>query len=250
MNRFGEADDPRRRLLIQALAAGMFYVGPPGARVLAADLFGRKPAKLPAGQSIYRLSGTAQVNGAPATLQTRIGASDTVETGKNSEIVFAVGENAFILRGDSRMVLETADKDKEKEKSSLLVSALRLLTGALLSVHARPARVSTPTATIGIRGTGMYLETDPEKTYFCNCYGSTQVTAANDPESKMGIKSKHHDQPIYILAKAEPGESIQKAPFINHTDQELTLIEALLGRAPPFVFPRDDYKSPRRGYEY
>ena len=38
------------------------------------------------------------------------------------------------------------------------------------------------------------------------------------------------------------------APFIDHTDQELMLIEALVGRSPPFVFPRSDYLRPRRPY--
>ena len=244
MKRFGEADDPRRRLLIQALAAGLFSTGLPGGRTLAADLLGSTPSKLPAGQSIYRLSGKAQVNGVVATTQTRIGASDTVETAKNSEIVFAVGESAFILRGESRLVMETT------EKSSLLVSALRLLTGALLSVHASRMNISTVTATIGIRGTGVYVEADPEQTYYCTCYGISQVTAINDPTSKTNVVAKHHDRPIYILAKGKPGEGIRNAPFINHTDQELTLIEALVGRTTPFVFPRDDYKSPRRDYDY
>ena len=36
--------------------------------------------------------------------------------------------------------------------------------------------------------------------------------------------------------------------FINHTDQELMLIETLVGRTPPFVFPMDIYNAPRRDY--
>jgi len=60
--------------------------------------------------------------------------------------------------------------------------------------------------------------------------------------------SQHHDKPLYILANATPGESIRRAPFINHTDQELMLIESLVGRTPPFVFPIDSYTAPRRDY--
>ena len=244
MNRFGEADDPRRRLLIQALAAGLFSTGWPGGRAMALEIFGRPPTKLPPGQSIYRISGTATVNGNPATLKTAVGPNDTVETAKDGEIVFAVGDNAFILRGGSRVALQAAQKD------SALVSAMRLLTGALLSVFApgRPNRITTQTATIGIRGTGLYLESDPEQTYFCTCYGVAEVTANNDPESKDTVVSQHHDKPLYILAAAKPGESIRKAGFINHTDQELMLIETLVGRTPPFVFPAGTYKAPRRDY--
>lgn len=243
--RFRNADDPRRRLLIQALALGVFSLtGLPAGRALAADIFGRRPSKLPAGQSVYRLSGTVTVNGKPATSQTVIGATDTVETGKGSEIVFAVGESAFILRDSSRVALESA------EKGSLLVNGLRLLTGKLLSVFpgGRPVRVGTLTSTIGIRGTGFYLETDPEQDYFCTCYGVTDVAAGKDPQSRMTVVAKQHDQPVYILAKAPAGQSIRPAPFINHTDQELQLIEALVGRVPPFIYPMEEYRGPRRAY--
>jgi hypothetical protein len=241
--RFRNADDPRRRLLIQALALGLFSIVP-GGRALAADIFGRRPSKLPAGQSVYRISGTASVNGRPATLQTRIGAADTVETGKGSEIVFAVGESAFILRESSRVALES------KQKETALITGLRLLTGKLLSVfpRGRPLQAATLTSTIGIRGTGFYMETDPEQTYFCTCYGVTDVTANNDPQSTTTVAAVQHDRPLYILAKAPPGESIRPAPFINHTDQELQLIEALVGRVPPFVYPKEDYRAPRRDY--
>ena len=53
---------------------------------------------------------------------------------------------------------------------------------------------------------------------------------------------------MYIVADGGPGKNIRNAPFINHTDQELTLIEALVGRTPPFLFPNDVYNAPRRDY--
>jgi hypothetical protein len=244
MKRFGESEDPRRRLLLQALAAGLFSAGVPGSQAQA-QIFGRPPEKLPPGQSIYRLTGDATVNGSAATMQTSIGPNDTVETGRGSEIVFAVGENAFILRDRSRVTLEA------EQQRSFLLFGMRLLTGALLSVfptRGQRTRITTATATIGIRGTGFYLESDPEQTYFCTCYGVAEVEANKDPESKDTVVSKKHDRPLYIVADAKPGESIRDAPFINHTDQELMLIETLVGRVPPYVFPRDSYRAPRRQY--
>jgi hypothetical protein len=101
---------------------------------------------------------------------------------------------------------------------------------------------------MGIRGTGWYAESDPDQTYFCTCYGTTDVSASNDPDSRETVVSRHHDKPLYILADAERGKSIRDAPFKNHTDQELMLIEALVGRTPPFTFPKDDYSGPRRDY--
>lgn len=245
-----EADDPRRRLLIQALAAGLFSAGLPATNALAASIFGHRPGKLPAGQSIYRISGQAMVNGKQATPETRINPGDTVQTAQDSEIIFAVNSHAMILRGGSHLVIETTQKKvAEKTALSLLITGLRLLTGKLLTVSRNtPMRVTTATATIGIRGTGFYAESDPEQTYFCTCYGTTDVSANSDPESKETVVSKHHDRPLYILKDAERGKSIRSAPFINHTDQELALIEALVGRTTPFVFANDAYSAPRRDY--
>jgi hypothetical protein len=243
MNRYDEADDPRRRLLIQALAGGLFTTRWPAGRALAADIFGNTPSKLPVGQSIYRIAGKVLVNGNAAAIGTRIGASDTVETPPDGEIVFVVGGNAMILRGGSRVEL------RAEQKESVIISGLRLLTGKLLSVSRnRSMSVATTVATIGIRGTGFYLESDPQRTYFCTCYGASDVAANDDRESRQSMVSKHHDQPLYIVAGAQPGQSIRKAPFINHTDQELMLIETLVGRAPPFVFPGNNYNAPRRDY--
>lgn len=244
MKRFDKADDPRRRLLIQALAAGLFSATLPGAH---AQVFGSRPARLPAGQSIYRISGQVTVNQNPATLETRINPGDTVQTGKGSEIVFVINDHSTIMRGDSQLVIES--QPEPAPSTSLLVSGLRLLTGKLLSVsRGRQFQVTTNTATIGIRGTGFYAETDPDETYFCLCYGSAEVAALNDPSSTETIVTKQHDRPLYIAGSADPGRSIRNAPFVNHTDQELALIETLVGRTPPFVFPKDIYQAPRREY--
>lgn len=239
-----EADDPRRRLLIQALSAGLFALGAPGANAQVANIFGSKPARLPAGQSIYRISGRAMVNDREATLQTKVNPGDTVKTTKDSEVVFVVNSQAMIVRGGSNVVIEA-----EEKSGSLIASGLRLLTGALLSVSRnQPMRVRTPTATVGIRGTGFYIEAEPEQTYFCTCYGVTEVESNKDAESKETIMAAHHDRPVYVVNDGGAGKNIRNAPFINHTDLELTLIEALVGRTPPFVFGNDAYTAPRRTY--
>lgn len=245
MTRQEEVDDPRRRLLVQALAAGWF--GGLATVPARADIFGSAPAKLPPGQSIYRLSGAVRVNGAAATMKTVIGPKDTVETDRNAEIVFAVGASAFLLRSGGKMVLQG-----EKQADSVVTTGLRLLTGKLLSVFGKaPAglRLHTITATVGIRGTGVYLESEPDLTYFCTCYGTTDVTSIADPTSKESVTATHHDKPLYITGDTrQKGRNVRAAPFKNHTDQELMLIETLVGRTPPFVFPGQEYDAPRRDY--
>jgi hypothetical protein len=243
MNRFDDADDPRRRVLVQALGLGLLGGALPPGFAHAASVFGDRPSKLPPGQSIYRMSGNVRVNEQAASLQTRIKPGDTVQTGRDSELVFVVGNQALMMRSESQLKLDDAE-------SSTLINGLRLLTGKLLSVFGRgnPVRINTVTATIGIRGTGVYLEADPEQTYFCTCYGITEVESSNDPSSRDTITATHHDRPVYILKDGDSGRKIRRAPFINHTDQELMLIETLVGRTPPFVFPGDQYSGPRREY--
>lgn len=236
-----DEDDPRRRLLLQALAAGFFATGLPIASTIAGP-FGSIPGKLPPERSIYRLSGRVLVNGKPADAATRIGPRDTIETAAGAEIVFAVGPDAYILRGGSKLVLATQPGQSE------VANLLRVLAGKVLAVFGRGVHnIETPTATLGIRGTGVYIEGDPEQTYLCICYGSAALAARNNRDSHETIVSKHHDA-RYILNQAATGQYIRPAPFINHTDVELMLIEALVGRTPPFAFPRDDYAAPRRGY--
>lgn len=248
MNQFDKFEDPRRRTLIQALTAGLFSAGLPLANfsnALAQSAFGDRPTRLPSNKSIYRLVGSASVNGTPANMDTIIRVGDTVETGKDSELVFVVGSNSMILRSDCKLVIE-GDK---KESDSWLITGCRLLAGKLLSASRNTNMVlTTTTATVGIRGTGWYAESDPEQTYFCTCYGRVDVAATHDPQARETVTSKYHDRPLYILGKSAGAKAIRNAPFINHTDQELMLIEALVGRTPPFVFSKDSYSGPRRGY--
>ena len=245
MKRTDDIDDPRRLVLIRALTAGLLGLGLTSAQAITFGIFGSRPRKLPEGQSIYGLSGNVTVNDQQATLATRIKAGDTVQTAQNSEIVFVVNSHSMILRSDSKLQLERAENSPE----SLIIGGLRMLSGKLLSVSRNSAmRVTSSTATIGIRGTGFYIESDPERTYFCTCYGTTDVQATNDPQSKETISASHHDRPLYIVADGGSGNNIRSAPFVNHTDQELALIETLVGRRTPFVFSNDVYTGPRRTY--
>ncbi len=242
MGRSDQSDDPRRRILIQALTLGLFSGAP---SLASAQLLGNTPGKLPADRSIYRITGDVSVNDKPATLETRVYANDTVRTGRNSEAVVVVGGNSMLVRADSHLTFTAKDESHE----SFLIGALRLLQGAVLSVSRNSGmQVRTPAATIGIRGTGFYLESDPERSYFCTCYGLTEATANIDPNSTTTVQATHHDRPLYLLTNAPEGKAVRDAPFINHTDQELALIEALVGRTPPWIFPGTLYNAPRREY--
>jgi hypothetical protein len=215
----------RRNFLLRLLAAGAF--------VSTANLRAAESSKAPA-RSIHLLEGTVHVNGIKATKDTLITANDTIKTAKNGRIVFTVQHDAFILRNNSELTLSSND---------LLVDSLRLLTGKMLAVFGKSKhQISTTTAVLGIRGTGVYVEASPELTYFCTCYGETEIKGINDVDFVETVNSKHHDAPKYITQKGE----IKPAPFINHTDEELMLIESLVGRTTPFAAFDDDYSGPSK----
>lgn len=233
--RSNDAEDPRRAFLLKALAAGLLAVG--GIPGVHGQFFGRKPQKLPAGQSVYEATGAVTVNGQAATGATRIGASDRIETGKGAQLIFVVGFDAYLLRENSRLELAGAGG---------IVNTMRLATGALLSVFGAGAKqVVTSTAATGIRGTGLYVESEPDRSYVCTCYGEVLISTLDDANVSERIVSKHHDAPRYVL-KAGSAKRIQPAPFINHSDVELALIEALVGRTPPFSLFDEDYGGARR----
>jgi hypothetical protein len=235
--RFDGTEDPRRAFLVRALSLGLFAGGGLLPADGAAQLFGRRPRKLPAGQSVYDVSGPVMVNGKLIRRDASISATDTIETGKGAQAIFVVGTDAFILRENSVLALGG---------SGVLVESLRLATGALLSVFGRGQKqVYGPTSTIGIRGTGLYVESEPGLTYVCTCYGEVNIAASDDPSISETIVSKHHDAPRYVYA---PGAArrIVPAPFKNHDDVELMLIETLVGRVPPFSLFDEGYGSPRR----
>jgi len=159
-----------------------------------------------------------------------ISANHTVSTGKDGRIIFVVGKDAFLLRQNSTLSMTGRNT---------LVHTLRLTTGALLMVFGKTEhRLEVPSGTIGIRGTGLYAEAQPEQSYVCTCYGITEISAAGTSQRET-IESTHHDAPRYLLSDGK--DRIRPAPVKDHTDEELMLIETLVGRVPPFALYDEAY---------
>jgi hypothetical protein len=178
--------------------------------------------------------GAVLINGRPARAGAVVVPGDRVATERGGSAVFVLGRDAFLIREGS---------DLRTAGSSVLAGALRLATGKLLSVFGRGAHnIVTPTATIGIRGTGIYIEAETERTYVCTCYGRVDLQARNLPAARETVQTTHHDAPRYVYAHgAMPIRMIAPAPVINHTDAELVMLEALLGRKPPFAGSGGEY---------
>lgn len=178
---------------------------------------------------VARARGDARINGKPARQGMEVKPGDVITTGRDGELVFVVGRDAFLARANSRIELSG-------EAARLIVQGLRVVTGALLSVFepGREKRIQTMTATIGIRGTGVYVEIDGLRTYVCTCYGEAELVPVDDPKEAEIVSTVYHDQPRYVYPKGMPS-MIEHAPVINHTDAELIMLEGLVGRAVPFT---------------
>ena len=200
----------RRRSLLQAAATW-----------LAAG--GWVAAQAQPGRPIVELRGEVLRNGQPLAAADRIDAGDRIETGPGATAVFTVGHSAFLLRQNSRMAL---DGD-----TPTAVKVLRLLTGAVASVWGpgTDRQVILPTATAGIRGTGVYAEVFPEQDhrgYFCNCYGTVDLVAGNESVVSQSV----YHQSFWAEAAPRNGRLLTPAGAINHTDEELEFLARLIGQ--------------------
>jgi hypothetical protein len=209
-----------RREVLRLLAAGA--LGPAG-------LSGVMSGALAAGsvdgkQGVARVDGPVTVNGKAAKAGTPVQAGDRVVTGKGAQVVIVVGKDAFLLRDQTSVSLKGAGE---------ALTGVVISSGKVLSVFGKkPLEIEAGAAAIGIRGTGAYIEVEPKRTYFCLCYGEAVITGRNMPPKT--VKTEHHESPLYLMEdgsalRAEPG------PFLNHKDEELVMLEALVGREPPFL---------------
>ena len=208
----------RRRWLLRMMASGA--LGAAG----VSGLVSRALAKGDVPPGVNRLEGSAQVNGRDAKVGTPVNLGDRIITGRASQAVIVIGSDAFLLR--SQTTLEVKGRDG-------VLSDMLITTGKVLSVFSKkPVAIKAATASIGIRGTGAYIEVEPKSVYFCLCYGEALVEGPQ-MSSKL-VNTTHHEQPLLLLEdggimRAEPG------PFQNHSDAELIMLESLVGREPPFM---------------
>ncbi len=223
-------DQERRRVLHWLLAGGAMGLAPFPALLKSALAMGRYGFY----QGIRVVKGDVKVNNLPARVGTPVNYGDVVTTGPDGQAIFILGKAVFMVRANTRIDLPAKPEETLKKKAGGVV---RLTRGKVLAVLGKSRlRFVTPTAVIGIRGTGLYLEADPEKTYACLCYGKASLQSAITGGVLEDITTRHHDSPRYIYkSPAANGRLITPAPVINHTDAELTLIESMAGRKPPFA---------------
>ena len=217
----------KRRDWLRAIAA----YGAAGASGLISEALAK--GDVPPG--VARLEGSVTVNGRDAKVGTPVVLGDRVATARSSQAVIVVGSDAFLMRSQT-----TIEVQGSGTLSNMLVAA-----GQVLSVFAKkPVAIKAASASIGIRGTGAYIEVNPDNSvYFCLCYGEALIEGPGMASARE-VKTTHHESPLMLredggIMKVEPG------PFQNHSDAELILLESLVGREPPFM---KDGKYPANKY--
>lgn len=217
----------KRRRVIQILAA-TGLLGPAAISGLIHNALAM--GKVPIAPGLHKATGVVTVNTRAAQLGQLIGPGDSIETGPNSQALYIIGEDAFLQRENSTILF---GQDSSK-------NFMRVMTGKILSVFGKGSRtISVSTATLGIRGTGCYIEDEGSgaqaRTYFCLCYGTVELSPTAAPQEHEIYSTNHHEKPVYIHNNPGMRTMVVPAGVINHTDAELTLLEALVGRWPPFI---------------
>lgn len=175
---------------------------------------------------IHELEGDVYINKNAALLSSSLHSGDQVSVAYGGKLIFSMGDDTYLLQEGSSLELVS--------NNNLAISGLRLLTGGLLSVFGRretSTKIYTRTAVIGIRGTGVYLNSQPEKLYFCTCYGKTDLHLGHHHTEH--IESIHHSA-FNITGNNEKNMSMSATQVIGHTDDELRLLEHYSGRKPLF----------------
>ncbi len=180
---------------------------------------------------VQELAGNVTLNDFPLERNSALQAGQTIRTGADGRVWFSIASDAYFLRPNSTLRLDAS------KPSEPFIDFLRLVTGALGATFARGMHrtLIAPTATIGIRGTGVYLEASADVAYFCTCFGSTEILTApsgNMMES-VAVTTENH-QARMIHREAMSGMRIVRAGFERHTNDEIARLENLVGRPNPF----------------
>lgn len=175
---------------------------------------------------IHEIEGDVFINQAKINSATTIKNGDQIVVSKEGKLVFSMGGDAFLVRGGTTLQVYS-------DHDSLLVTALRLVTGAMLGVFDKrktTTRIYTKAATIGVRGTAVYAAVTKDKLYTCTCYGHTDLIVGLERED---IVSKHHNAHV-VTTDGNNNAQMKAFEVIDHNDDELRMLEALVGRKPSF----------------
>lgn len=167
------------------------------------------------------IEGRVMINGKVVQNDKKVNLGDFIQTGENSTIKFNVGKDAFMVKANSKISIK-------EEKSG--VKTLNVVTGGVVGVFKKGSKynLKTHNMTAGVRGTGIYLESDNNSTYFCTCYGKTDVNSHSHDHKEL--HSVYHK----MVVVDSNGTIRDTKEMRNHSDDELRVLEKKMNRKPRF----------------
>jgi len=165
--------------------------------------------------------GDVTINGKKAKSDKKVNLGDFIETGSSSNVKFNVGKDAFMVKSNSKISIKG-------EQNGL--KTLNVLTGGVVGVFKKGSKynLKTHNMTAGVRGTGIYLESDSNSTYFCTCYGKTDVKSHSNKHKEL--HSVYHK----MIVVDSNGTITPTKKMRNHNDDELRVLEKKMNRKPSF----------------
>ena len=175
--------------------------------------------------AITYLEGAVTIDAASASIGDVIPSGATVKTDRDSlcEITFRQ-RNVIRLGEQTSFVFNPGNL---QVGSVLRQGSLTLVLKNLVSGGAgdHSFYVRTPTAAAGVRGTSFFMKVeDASTTYVCLCNG---VLRLDDGTLVKGIDIEAAHHASYRVTDKDGSVSIDKAPMLYHTDQDM---EALAGK--------------------
>ena len=163
--------------------------------------------------------GDALINGQKLTKNTVIKYGDKIETKKGSSFRFNIGKEAFLVNEKTKFTLK-------KEENTNVID---LVSGSILGTFSKGKhKVKTPNMTAGIRGTVVFALVKDNKSYFCTCYGITDVHA-HKTGKEMTLEATHHNM-VWIT----PTKVNTTAKMEFHDDEQIRVLDKMVGRTPKF----------------
>jgi hypothetical protein len=183
-----------------------------------------------ANTNIHQLRGEVFINNRSASLSSRIAAGSKIVVSHGGELAFSIGNDAFLLKGGTAVELVGGSP----------LSGLRLLTGSMLASlesRSKPFRLVSSMAIVAVRGGAVYLSAEPHRLYTCSCYGETDLRIGRHRQQISASSHTAHEivkNPSGKTGDKMAGLALNDMDVIDHTDDELRMLESLVGRVPAF----------------
>jgi len=177
--------------------------------------------------TIIKFEGDVLLNGKKIQTDLAVKYNDKIETKSASQAVVSLDDDIFQIRENT--IFELPSKNESK-------SGGKLLAGAILAsfTPGKPKSLQVENkGTIGIRGTGIYLEIEKEQTQFCLCYGKAEIVSKNNKLVTETDTKFHKDFVMLNDGTIKPTDLSERK--LNHTSRQNIDLENFAGTPSPFI---------------